>query len=366
LSRQSETAFGNTDENLGKLLEDAGIIVWEADAENFEFTYVSEEVLKLVGYETEEWYRPDFFASHIHPDDRERVLAIRWNHHQPDHHYDFEFRMLAKDQHIVWIRTLVEVVAENNKPCRMRGFMIDDTDRKRLEETLRELGGRLISAQEEERSRVARELHDDVNQRMAVLSIQLEQFQQDLHMSFDLSQRFQNVQEQVREISRDIRGLSYRLHPSKLDYLGLGTAVESLCAELKESGKLQIEFQQARVPESLPQDITLCVFRIAQEALRNCVKHSGARAVKVLLEKTNNEIHLSVSDNGCGFDPEAELTRKGLGFISMRERLRLVDGSIHIHTRPFQGTRIEVSVPLRREVQRGDPQGIIGAAKRDS
>ncbi len=366
LSRQSETAFGNTDENLGKLLEDAGIIVWEADAENFEFTYVSEEVLKLVGYETEEWYRPDFFASHIHPDDRERVLAIRWNHHQPDHHYDFEFRMLAKDQHIVWIRTLVEVVAENNKPCRMRGFMIDDTDRKRLEETLRELGGRLISAQEEERSRVARELHDDVNQRMAVLSIQLEQFQQDLHMSFDLSQRFQNVQEQVREISRDIRGLSYRLHPSKLDYLGLGTAVESLCAELKESGKLQIEFQQARVPESLPQDITLCVFRIAQEALRNCVKHSGARAVKVLLEKTNNEIHLSVSDNGCGFDPEAELTRKGLGFISMRERLRLVDGSIHIHIRPFQGTRIEVSVPLRREVQRGDPQGIIGAAKRDS
>jgi PAS domain S-box-containing protein len=359
LPPQSETAFGNIDEQLSKLLEAAGIVVWESDAGNFEFTYVSEGVVKLVGFETEEWYRPDFFASHIHPDDRERVLAIRWNHVQPDHYYDFEFRMLAKDQHIVWIRNLVEVVAENNRPCRMRGFMIDDTDRKRLEETLREIGGRLISAQEEERSRVARELHDDVNQRMAVLSIQLEQFQQDLHMSFDLSQRFQNLQEQVQEISRDIRGLSYRLHPSKLDCLGLGAAVKSLCAELKESGRLQIEFQQARVPASLPQDITLCVFRIAQEALGNCVKHSGARTVAVLLEKTNNEIHLSVSDNGCGFDPESVLNKKGLGFISMRERLRLVDGCIHIHTRPLRGTRVEVSVPLTREVERGDLKELL-------
>jgi PAS domain S-box-containing protein len=332
--------------------------VWEADAKNFKFTYVSEEAVKLVGYETEEWYQPDFFAAHIHPEDLERVLAIRRNHHQPDQDYDFEFRLMAKDQHIVWIRNLVEVVDGCNKHHRMRGFMIDISDRKRAEETLRELGGRLINAQEEERSRVARELHDDVNQRMAVLSIHLAQFQQDLPMSFDLSQRFQNLQEQVQEISRDIRGLSYRLHPSKLDCLGLGAAVKSLCAELKESGKLQIEFQQARVPANLPQDITLCVFRIAQEALRNCVKHSGARVVEVLLEKTNNDIHLLVSDNGCGFDPESELTRKGLGFISMRERLRLIGGSLHIHTRPLRGTRVEVSVPLS-EVKRGDLKELL-------
>lgn len=354
LSPQSETAFGKTDEELSKLLAAGGIVVWEADAENFKFTYVSEAAVKLVGYETEQWYQPDFFGSHIHPDDCERVLAVCWNHHQPDQHYDFEFRLWAKDQHIVWIRMLAEVVEESNKDCRMRGFMIDITDRKRAEETLRELGGRLISAQEEERSRVARELHDDVNQRMAVLSIHLEQLQQDLPKSLDLPQRCRNLQRQAQEISSDIRRLSYRLHPSKLDHLGLGAAVKSLCAELRESGKLQIEFQQARVPASLPQDVTLCVFRIAQETLCNCVKHSGARTVEVRLEKTNNEIHLTVSDNGCGFDPESELTRKGLGFISMRERLRLVDGCIQIHTRPLRGTRVEVSVPLTREVERGD------------
>jgi PAS domain S-box-containing protein len=353
LSPQSETAFGRTDEQLSTLLETAGIVVWEADAENFEFSYVSEDALKLVGYETEQWYQPGFFASHIHPDDCERVLAIRWNHHQLEQHYDFEFRMQAKDQHFVWIRMLVELVDERNKHCRMRGLMIDITERKRVEEALREVGGRLISAQEEERSRVARELHDGVNQRMAVLSIRLEQLKQDLDKSLELSQRFKNLQEQVQEITNDIQRLSYRLHPSKLDYLGLGAAVESLCAELMESGKLQIEFRQARVPASLPQDVTLCVFRIAQEALRNCVKHSRARAVEVLLEKSDNEIQLSVSDNGCGFDPESELTRKGLGFISMRERLRLVDGRIHIHTRPLRGTRVEVSVPVTREVERG-------------
>ena len=324
--------------------------MWEADAEDFEFTFVSDEAVNLAGYETEQWYRPDFLASHIHPDDRERVFGICKSRHQPDQYFDFEFRIVAQDQHIVWIRNLVERVDD----CRMRGFMIDITERKRVEETLRELGGRLISAQEEERSRVARELHDDVNQRMALLSIQLEQVQQDQQKSLDISQRFQNLKVQVQEISNDIHRLSYRLHPSKLDHLGLGAAVKSLCGELTESGKLQIGFHQAGLPASLPQDVTLCVFRIAQEALCNCIKHSGAGAVEVLLEKINNEIHLSVSDDGRGFDQESELTRKGLGFISMRERLRLVDGCIHIYTRPLLGTRVEVSVPLTREANKGE------------
>ncbi|HKO97565.1 MAG TPA: PAS domain-containing protein [Pyrinomonadaceae bacterium] len=355
------TPFDKTVEHLSTLLEAAGIVMWEADAEDFEFTFVSEEAVKLIGYEAEQWYGHNFFASHIHPDDRERVLGIRWRRHQPAKHYDFEFRMVAKDQHIVWIRGLVEVV----DGCRMRGFMIDITDRKQVEETLRELGGRLISAQEEERSRVARELHDDVNQRMALLSIQLEQLQQDQEKTLDLSERFQNLKVQVQEISNDIHRLSYRLHPSKLDHLGLGPAVKSLCAELTESGKLQIDFQQARVPASLPKDVTLCVFRIAQEALGNCIKHSGAQTVEVMLEKTNNEIHLSVSDNGSGFDQESERTRKGLGFISMRERLRLVDGCIHIHTRPRLGTRVEVSVPLTRGVERGDLKEVLPAPHED-
>ena len=350
LLSRSEPLTGYGTQELSNLLGSAGIVVWEADSETLEFTQVSEEAVTLLGYEAECWYQSDFLISHVHPDDCERVLALRRNDPQQDQASDFEFRMLAKDQHIVWFRNLTEVVETNDVCCRMRGLMIDITDRKLAEVSLRELSGRLISAQEEERSRVARELHDDVNQRIAVLSIQLEQLQQDLQKSFELSQRFQNLQQLAQEISNDVQRLSYRLHPSKLDHLGLGPAVKSLCAELKEKGKLQIEFQQSRLPSSIPQDVTLCVFRIAQEALRNCVKHSGARAVEVRLEKTNDEIHLTVSDNGCGFEPESELTRKGLGFISMRERLRLVDGCMQIHSKPLRGTRIEVSVPLTHEL----------------
>ncbi|HSE23741.1 MAG TPA: ATP-binding protein [Pyrinomonadaceae bacterium] len=348
---RSEPVTGYGAQQLNKLLGSAGIVVWEADGETFQFNYVSEEAEKLVGYDAEQWYQPDFFASHVHPDDCERVLALRQNYPQRDQASDIEFRMLAKDQHLVWFRILTDAGERNEDCCRMRGLMIDITDRKLAEESLRELSGRLIAAQEEERSYVARELHDDVNQRIAVLSIQLEQIQQDLQKSLDLSGRFQNLQGLAQEISNDVQRLSYRLHPSKLDHLGLGPAVKSLCAELKEKGKLQIEFQQSRLPPIIPQDVTLCVFRIAQEALRNCVKHSGANAVEVRLEKTSGEIHLTVSDNGCGFDPESELTKKGLGFISMRERLRLVDGCMQIHSKPLRGTRIEVTVPLTREVE---------------
>ena len=351
LLSRSEPLTGYGAQRLSKLLGSAGIVLWEADGETFEFTYVSEEAARLVGYESEQWYQPDFFAAHVHRDDCERVLALRRNYSQQDQASDFEFRMLAKDQHIVWFRILTDA-GERNEDCgRVRGLMIDITDRKLAEESLRELSGRLISAQEEERSRVARELHDDVNQRIAVLSIQLEQIQQDLQKSLDLSGRFQNLQALAQEISNDVQRLSYRLHPSKLDHLGLGPAVKSLCAELKQSRRLQIQFREARVPACIPQDVTLCVFRIAQEALRNCIKHSGARAVEVLLERTNNEIHLSVSDNGCGFHPESALAKKGLGFISMRERLRLVDGCMQIHSKPLRGTRVEVSVPLTGEVE---------------
>jgi len=353
-----ETLTSNGDQQLNNLLGSAGVIVWEADLETFQFTHVSDEAAKLVGYEPEQWCQANFLDSHVHPDDRERVIGIRQNHSQAS---DIEFRMVAKDQHIVWFRYLTAVIDDEARW--KRGLMIDITDQKMAKESLRELGGRLISAQEEERSRVARELHDDVNQRIAVLSIQLEQLRQDYQKSVDISQRFQTLQGLAYEISNDVQRLSYKLHPSKLDHLGLGPAVKSLCNELKESGKVQIEFREARVPACISPDVTLCVFRIAQEALRNCITHSGAQVVSVLLEETNNQIHLTVSDNGCGFDPESELTRKGLGFISMRERLRLVDGWMQIHSKPLRGTRVQVSVPLEPEVQQADFNELLPPGK---
>ncbi len=222
----------------------------------------------------------------------------------------------------------------------------DITRTRQTEETLRDLGGRLITAQEEERSRVARELHDDLNQRMALLSVELEQLSQRMPASqSNLRSSINNVWERAQEISSEIHRVSYQLHPSKLDHLGLVAAVKSLCQELAAHHEIRISFREKGCSGPFPKDVTLCLFRIVQESLRNVIKHSGAREAKVTLEGTGPVIHLSVSDTGRGFDAGSLESKSGLGLISMRERLRLVGGVISIHS-TAHGTKIEVSVPL--------------------
>jgi len=183
-----------------------------------------------------------------------------------------------------------------------------------------------------------------------VLSIEMEQLVQKIEKPFTLRKRFQRLQLQAQEIASDIHRLSYKLHPSKLDHLGLAAAVKSLCDG--QNGKASIHFHQSGFPADLPKDATLCMFRIAQEILRNAAKHSGAESVQVLLTKTDHAIRLSISDNGCGFDTKSDVMDKGLGFVSMKERLRLVGGEINIYSQPRRGTRIDVSVPLYAELSK--------------
>jgi len=254
--------------------------------------------------------------------------------------------MLARDGRVVWLQTVVSVTQQEGKPTKICGFMIDISERKRAEEALRELGGRLITAQEAERRRVARELHDDLNQKMALLTMGLDQLAQGTQDSFSSRVHFRKLQKQAQEISADIQRLSHQLHPSKLYHLGLAAAVKSLCKELSESTNLKIEFQPSGLLTPLSKDVTLCAFRIVQEALRNCVKHSRAQTVRVVVEKTHDTVQLSVSDDGCGFDMESDAMEKGLGFISMKERLHLVGGQIQIRSRKLRGTSINVSIPL--------------------
>jgi signal transduction histidine kinase len=212
---------------------------------------------------------------------------------------------------------------------------------------LKDLGGRLIAAQEEERRRVARELHDDFNQRLAVLSLELDQIGRRIQKPLALRERVKRLQAQAQEIAAEIHRLSYKLHPSKLDHVGLAPALKSLCNELTESGKLKVSFHQTGFPARLDRDVTLCVFRIAQEGLRNCVKHSGAESARIVVTKTRNAVRLVVSDNGCGFNAKSPLMEKGLGFISMKERLHVLGGQMNVYSKLLRGTRIEVSVPLK-------------------
>ncbi len=342
----------NTGDGLNQLLETTKVIAWEGEVEGQRFTYVSEQAVKMLGFPTSAWYASDFLSTQIHPDDRARVLSTYVKQARIADHFDVTFRLLGRDGRVAWVQNLVSITREPGLPGRMHGFMIDVSERKRAEEALKYMGSRLIAAQEEERKRVARELHDDLNQRLAVLAIELEQLGQRIERPAILRKHVRKLQLQAQEISSDIHRLSYKLHPSKLDHLGLAAAVKSLCDELSlvQSDKLRVHFHQSGLPDDLPKDVTLCLFRIAQEVLRNCVKHSNADYVQVLLSKAHHAIRLSISDNGCGFDTRSGLMEKGLGFISMQERLRLVSGEISIRSQPGRGTRIDVSVPVSRSL----------------
>jgi signal transduction histidine kinase/ABC-type uncharacterized transport system substrate-binding protein len=219
------------------------------------------------------------------------------------------------------------------------------TARKQAEEERLELSGRLIDLQEKERSRLARELHDDFNQRLAVLAIDLERTAQTVSTSPQkASQKLHELWSQATEIGTDLHSLAHRLHSSTLEGLGLVLGLSSLCAEFAAQHEIQADFMHDRVPRSVPPDIGLCLFRIAQEGLRNVKRHSGASRAEVRLEGKGDAISLSISDEGTGFALSRVST--GLGIRSMQERLRLLNGRFEIRSQPGSGTVIQVTVPL--------------------
>ena len=342
--------FRDSNEHLIELLGNR-IMSWKGELEGQRFTYVSDHAVTMLGYPVAAWYEPDFLVSHLHSDDRHWVQAAYQKQVRVTNHFDLTFRLRAKDGRLVWVQNLISVSSQSDGTTKLHGFIIDVSDRKRTEDALKDLGGRLIAAQEEERRRVARELHDDFNQRLAVLCIELEQLGNKMDGSLSLRRSVERLKTQAHELAAEIHRLSYKLHPAKLDHLGLATAIKSLCAELNGSEKLNVEFYQTGFPATVNKDVTLCVFRIAQESLRNCVKHSQAQSVRVVLTKTRSAIRLLVSDNGCGFDTNSDSMERGLGFISMKERLHLVGGRINVYSKPLRGTRIEVSVPLKFQAE---------------
>lgn len=231
--------------------------------------------------------------------------------------------------------------------CGYIGSCIDVTERKRSEQRLQELSGRLISAQDEERARIARELHDDVSQRMALLEMSTDRFRQHApQLSPDATRELAQIADATSQISSDIRHLSHRLHPSTLATLGLAAAVKGLCREFSEQFGLKIRYVHHDVPDGLSIEVSTCVFRIVQESLRNVVKHGGSAEATVELSGGAGRVELCVLDTGAGFDPDIARREPGLGLISMRERLRSIGGTLQIESAPSVGTRIRVSTPV--------------------
>jgi PAS domain S-box-containing protein len=288
------------------------------------------------------------FAARVHPDDSQAYLTNDTGLTVDNPTYQINFRMLRPDGSVIWLEDSGHGLFDNQgRLLRTIGMVADVTERKQAEDALSSVSRRLIEAQEQERARIARELHDDLSQRMALLGISLAQFEQGMpDLSSQARQQMHIMAEVVTEVSSEIHNLSHQLHPSKLDTLGLVAAVDGLCRELSDQHDLQVLFVNSDIPGQIPKDVTLCLFRIVQEALRNVLKHSGAANAKVELSGHDDRIDLCISDSGAGFRPESAKGEAGLGLVSMRERLRLVRGHLSIESRPSHGTRIHVRVPL--------------------
>jgi PAS domain S-box-containing protein len=235
-------------------------------------------------------------------------------------------------------------------------FSEDITQSKHAQEALLGMNRKLLEAQEKERSRIGRELHDDIGQRLALLAIQLQQLREDTLTLRDVRSRVGEFEKQISEIATDIQSLSHELHSAKLQYLGIAGAMRGFCQEFADQQKMGIDFKVDDLPRPLSPDISLCLFRVLQEALHNSAKHSGGRHFEVRLWGTSEEIHLTVKDSGAGFDREAAKESRGLGLISMEERLKLVKGTLSIDSQPKRGTTIRARVPL------GSPDDCMRAA----
>jgi PAS domain S-box-containing protein len=223
---------------------------------------------------------------------------------------------------------------------------LDITERKRTESALANVTRRLIGAEEQERTRIARELHDDIGQRLALLNVELGQFDSS-HLLAEVASHIGELQKQSAEIASDVQSLSHRLHSSKVEYLGVATAMRGFCKEFSAQQHVEIVFAHDAIPTTVPSDVSLCLFRILQEALHNAVKHSGVRHLDAELRASSDSIDLTVRDSGSGFDVQEAMKTSGLGLISMAERIKLVGGQLAIESHRNRGTTIHARVPFR-------------------
>lgn len=343
--KQSLEELGKSEEKFSKAFHSSPVAMTILSLATGHYIGVNRTYERNTGYRSDEIIgrTPEQLGIYDNLADMERIkLAMETQ--ASLRNQEIQYRTKGGDRRIALLST--EMIDFDGEPCMLK-VSEDITERKKVEKTLRELGARMLMVQEEERRRVARELHDDFSQRLALLAIDLEQLaQRPPATRQDWDSRIRSMWSQTQELTSDIHRLSHQLHPSKLEDLGLVMAVRSYCHELSRQTKLEVKFSDGNVPRSLPREIALCLYRIVQEALRNVVKHSGSRSAIVELEAGTGEIALAVSDSGKGFDLEAARGSDGLGLASMRERVRSLGGELTICSRPSEGTRVAVRIPL--------------------
>jgi PAS domain S-box-containing protein len=333
------------------LADEVPVLMWVARPDKVR-SHFNKEWLRFTG-RTAEQESKGGWTQNIHPEDSEGYLRKYNRAFEARQKFAIEYRLRHNTGDYRW-------VLEQGVPSFMRdgsfggyvGCCLDITHQKTAERVQAELSGRLIRAQEDERARIARELHDDINQRLALLANGIQELEQTVGpaSSSNDKEKVHALWRLTGEISADIQDLSHQLHPSKMHYLGLAAAMRGLCQEFSRLHKIEIECVVQNVPANLDEDVALNLFRTAQEALRNVAKHSHAQHAKVELLGDGSEVRLRISDDGIGFRYDEAKGAHGLGLVSMEERLKLVGGRFSVWSRASGGTQIEGVVPVRDQL----------------
>ncbi len=352
--KRADLAIRESEGRFRLLAEAAPVMVWMSGPDKA-CTYFNTQWLEFTGLPLER-QTGDGWSEGVHPADLQRCLETYSRAFDAREAFRMEYRLRRFDRDYRWILdTGVPRLHPDGTFDGYIGSCIDITDQKQGEEDLRvaharqlDLTRRLLNAQEEERRRLAREMHDDWTQRLTLLGIQIAKLEEQFGAPEKALPLLRTVQEQLMSLSVDVHDLSRQLHPAILDDLGLVEALRSECAGFSRREGIAVAYYPEDVPSRLPKDIALCVYRVAQEALRNIAKHSRVNEASIGLVGTGSELVLRVLDEGVGFDPAAVLSQPGLGLSSMAERIRLVHGEHSVSSAEGKGTIVSARVPLPR------------------
>ena len=338
---RAEEALRESEERFRLIANTAPVIIWMSDLSKG-CAYVNQTWLTLTGQPLDA-VLGNGWTERIHPADAVQCWDTYARAFDRRDVFQIDFRLRRFDGEYRWIvSTGAPRYHGDGSFAGYIGSAIDVTERRLAEEALATINQRLIDAQDEERSRIARELHDDIGQRLVVLTIAFDAL---LRTTTERQQQIKEARESVINLARDVQGLSHRLHPARLEYLGIAAAAAALCREVSTQRGFEIAFSAESVPDGLSRRVAVCLYRVLQEALQNAIKHSGVRQIDVTLRGGIDEIELSVRDFGAGFEV-APAQRRGLGLISMKERVRAVRGRLAIQSEPQHGTTILATVPL--------------------